>query len=277
MTLAGFVGPPAVPEGSTTQPQGTGVTPSPSGGVPSPSRRSALGRLTKSPATLALISLTAFVFLLQLVTTQLYGIDVVMGLGAKVNEAIAAGQVWRLITPIFIHAGVIHLLVNMYSLYAIGPAVESLFGSPRMLVVFLLSGIAGVILSLALSPYASIGASGAIFGLLGALGAFLFLHRSTLGRWGSVQLRQIIFVAVLNLGLGLMPGIDNWGHLGGLLAGTALAWFLGPRLEPVWVDAFRFQLRDRRRWHDVWPVSIVAVGVLALLAWLATRSPFNRG
>lgn len=277
MTLAGLVGPPPTPEGSTAQPQGPGATPGPVGGMPSPRRQSALRRLTHSPATLGLIALTAFVFLLQLATSQFYGIDVVMALGAKVNEAIAAGQVWRLITPIFIHAGVVHLLVNMYSLYALGPAVESFFGSPRMLVLFLLSGVAGVILSLALSPYASVGASGAIFGLLGALGAFLFLHRSTLGRWGSVQLRQIIFVAVLNLALGLTPGIDNWGHLGGLLAGTAMAWFMGPRLETVWVDAFRFQLRDRRRWRDVWPGSIVAVGILALLAWLATRSPFNGG
>ena len=277
MNLAGLVAPPPAPERSTSQPQGAGATPASGGGVPSAKRLNPLRRLTSSPATLGLITLTALVFLLQLATTQFYGVDLVMVLGAKVNEAIAVGQVWRLITPIFIHAGVIHLLVNMYSLYALGPAVESFFGSRRMLVVFLLSGIAGVAFSLAFSPYPSVGASGAIFGLLGALGAFLFLHRSTLGRWGSVQLRQIIFVAVLNLGLGLTPGIDNWGHLGGLLAGTTLAWFLGPRLEPVWVDAFRFQLRDRRRWRDVWPGAMVAAGIIALLAWLATRSPFNGG
>jgi rhomboid protease GluP len=170
----------------------------------------------------------------------------------------------------------LHLFVNMYSLHVLGPSVERVFAPGRMFVVYLLSGTAGVVTSLAFSQQPSVGASGAIFGLLGALGMFLFLHRHLLGRMAEMRLRQIVMVAVLNLGLGLMPGIDNWGHVGGLLAGMALAWLIGPRLEAVRVEANRVHLVDHRPWAQVWPKAFLAGGTIAVLAYAAISSPFSR-
>lgn len=252
-------------------------TPRPAPTPTSPSLRlNAFGnRLRRFPATYGLIGATILVFLAQLIGNQLAGFDVLAELGAKDNQAIAAGQIWRLVTPLFIHVNILHLFVNMYSLSVIGPSVERLFGSRRFLVTYFLAGVAGVDMSLAFTPAPSVGASGAIFGLLGALGVFLFLHRRTFGRAGAAQLRQIVIVALLNLGLGLLPGIDNFGHLGGLLAGAALAWLIGPRLEPVTIEPTQIRLLDRRQWRDVWPRALAAAAVIALLALAALHSPLG--
>lgn len=240
---------------------------------PQPSLRQRIGRY---PATYGLIGATLVVFLLQLASTQLFGVDVVLALGAKINDAIAAGQVWRLLSPVFIHIGLFHIFINMYSLYAIGPAVERFFGSPRMLVLYLLSGFGGVVMSMAFSANPSVGASGAIFGLLGALGTFLFGHRHTFGRAATFQFRQIVIVALLNLGLGLVPGIDNWGHLGGLITGSGLTAVIGPSLEPIWGTETLPRLTDRRPWRTAWPRAITALIILSALALAATQSPFAR-
>jgi rhomboid protease GluP len=234
-------------------------------------------RFRRSPAAFSLIGITLLIYIAQEASILLFGDDLVIYFGAKINEAIYAGQLWRFITPVFVHAGVWHILINMYSLYVLGPTVEGFFGTPRMLVIYFFSGMNSVVFSLAFSQYASVGASGAIFGLLGALGTFLFLHRKSLGRTGKAYLRQIVIVALLNLGLGLVPNIDNWGHLGGLLAGIALAWFLGPRFELLWINSDEpAKLIEKRPWREVWPRTLSAALVIIFLAYLAILSPFVR-
>ena len=218
------------------------------------------------PGTYSLIAITLVVFLGQFLSVELLQFDWLLEMGAKSGPEILSGEIWRFVTPMFLHVTIPHVLINMYSLYAIGPAVERFFGTARFVAVYLLCGIAGVILSLAFSPYPSAGASGAIFGLLGSLGAFLYLHRGLFGRFGLIQLRQIVLVALLNLGLGLMPGIDNWGHLGGLLAGIALTFFLGPRFEAVWTSGENGRLVDQRPWDEVRALFIAAAGFLAAIA-----------
>ncbi|UCF62274.1 MAG: rhomboid family intramembrane serine protease [Anaerolineaceae bacterium] len=242
--------------------------------IPAQEERSVLGsRVRRTPVIYGLIAATALVFLGQLIGQYTLGFDLVGSLGAKDNMAIAAGELWRLITPVFIHGGPVHFFVNMYSLYAIGPVVERFFGTGRTLTLYLLSGIAGVVLSLSFSPYRSVGASGAIFGLLGSLGAFLYANRTTFGQAGRMQLRHIILVALLNLGLGLSPGIDNWGHFGGLLFGAILAWFISPSLEVVRDELTeRVYLTDRRPWRVTWPAILIGSVVLALLAITAILS-----
>lgn len=230
-------------------------------------------RFARNPITLGMIAITALVFLVQLISVQLTGIDLVLVYGAKINRAISAGEIWRIVTPIFIHLGSLHILVNMYSLFAIGPAIERLFSSPRMLAVYLLSGISGVVFSMAFSPEPSVGASGSIFGLLGALGIFLYRHKSHFGRAGQMQLRQIVIITFLNLALGLSQQIDNWGHFGGLVMGMVLTWIAGPQLELV---EDRPQLVDQRPWKKAWPTTILMAGIIALLAFAATFSPFVR-
>lgn len=243
---------------------------------PDPTRPSALERLRANPATAAFIALTAFVYLGQLVSQQLLELDLLLALGAKANEAILDGQVWRFLTPIFLHVGLMHLFVNMYSLFVIGPAIERPFGVPRFVLIYLLSGVTGVAASLALSLNPSAGASGSVFGLLGALGGFLFVHREVFGSAAVGQLRHIIFVAVINLAIGLSPGIDNWGHLGGLLAGVALSLFLGPRyvVRPTALPGP--QLVDRRQGAQLWGRGLVAAAAVLVIALLATLSPINR-
>ncbi len=101
---------------------------------------------------------------------------VLIDVGAKVNEAIAIGQTWRLFTAMFIHIGVFHLLVNLYALYALGPLVEGYFGHARFLAIYLVGGLFGSLASYAFSDAVSAGASGAIFGLAGAITVFFTVH-----------------------------------------------------------------------------------------------------
>jgi rhomboid protease GluP len=246
-------------------------------GSPSFNRPSFRQRLKRFPATFSLIGITILIYIAQEISVYMYGFDLVATLGAKINAAIFAGELWRFITPIFIHAGIWHIFVNMYSLYAIGPGVEGFFGTQRMLVIYFFSGISSVIFSLAFSSYASVGASGAIFGLLGCFGAFLFIHRKSLGHSGRTYLRQVVLIALLNLALGLAPNIDNWGHVGGFLAGIALAWFLGPRFELRWRGINEPpEMVKLRPWTEVWPRAIPAAAVLVFLAYLAFLSPFGK-
>ena len=109
-------------------------------------------RLRRFPAAYTLIGITILIYIVQEISFRLQGNDFVLIYGMKLNEAIFAGELWRFMTPIFIHAGILHIFVNMYSLYALGPTVEGFFSTPRMLVIYILSGISGVVFSLAFSP-----------------------------------------------------------------------------------------------------------------------------
>ena len=135
-------------------------------------------------------------------------------------------EIWRLITYMFLHGSIIHLLVNMYSLIALGNQIETFFGKWKFLVIYMLSGIAGGMLSAALNAsVTSVGASGAIFGLLGSMLYFGFHYRAYFGQ--AVKL-QILPVIAINLAIGfMMPNIDNWCHIGGLVAGFLVTMAVG--------------------------------------------------
>ena len=133
------------------------------------------------------------------------------------RRAIVDGEYYRLITGIFLHGNVIHLACNCYAIYVIGMQLESFLGKWKYLSIYLLSGFAGSMLSIFFSNNYSIGASGAIFGLLGSLIYFGYHYRVYLD---SVVKSQIIPLIIMNLGLGFMfSGIDNWAHIGGLIGG----------------------------------------------------------
>ena len=147
-------------------------------------------------------------------------------LGANHGLLVRAGQIWRIFTCMFLHAGIIHLGLNMYSLYVVGPHVEDFFGKWKFLLIYLISGISGSLLSIGLNGnVASVGASGAIFGLFGALAYFGYTYRGYIGAMIKGQIGPII---VYNLLIGLfIPGIDMWGHVGGLIGGVISAYMLG--------------------------------------------------
>lgn len=146
--------------------------------------------------------------------------------GANVDTLTKNGDYYRLFTSMFLHIGILHLLCNMYSLYIIGKEVENVFGKVKYLIIYLLSGIAGSILSLAFNHNTiCAGASGAIFGLLGALLYFGYYYRTYLG---VTLTRSIIPVIVLNLIIGFTSsGIDNAAHIGGLVDGILIAMAVG--------------------------------------------------
>ncbi len=147
-------------------------------------------------------------------------------MGANFAPLIRQGEVWRVITYMFLHASLLHLIVNMYSLYVLGASVENFLGRWKFIVVYLVSGICGGLLSAATgSNTISVGASGAIFGLAGALLYFGYHYRTYLGE--AIK-KQIIPIILINLLIGyLIAGIDNFGHIGGLIGGILCTMALG--------------------------------------------------
>lgn len=150
-------------------------------------------------------------------------------LGAKVNARIVMGEYWRLLTPMFLHIGPAHILINSYALYSLGREAEAIYGRARFLTIYLLSGISGNVLSFAFTPNLSAGASTAIFGLVGAQLAFFYRRRKQFGSFGQAQLMNILSVVAINLVFGMTTrGLDNYGHIGGLVGGAVLGWLLCP-------------------------------------------------
>ncbi|XP_050210868.1 RHOMBOID-like protein 10, chloroplastic isoform X2 [Mercurialis annua] len=148
--------------------------------------------------------------------------------GAKVNNLIDKGQFWRLVTSSFLHANIGHLMINSYSLNSVGPTIENLCGPRRFLAIYFTSAITSSATSYWLNKAPAVGASGAIFGLVGALAVFVMRHRGMING-GKEELQNIAQVILLNMAIGTMSrGIDNWGHIGGLLGGVATSWFVGP-------------------------------------------------
>jgi rhomboid protease GluP len=186
-----------------------------------------MSRLARS-VSLVIIIITISVFLLQNLSAVIFGFDLFQSLAAKINPLILRGQIWRFTTPIFLHGSFLHIAFNMYALYSIGPGLERKYGRVSFLLLYLISGIFGNVISFLLTPAASLGASTAIFGLIAAQGVYIYKNRHLLGSAARPLLMNILFMVAINLFLGLNPGIDNWGHLGGLLGGFLYAWFAGP-------------------------------------------------
>lgn len=140
-------------------------------------------------------------------------------LGANNVQLLQAGEIWRLLTHAFLHSSIMHLAINMYSLYVLGRQIETFMGKWKFLIIYLVSAITGGLLSAVLGSetVVSVGASGAIFGLAGALLYFGYHYRNYLG---TAIKKQIFPVIVMNLIIGFMStGIDNFAHIGGILGG----------------------------------------------------------
>ena len=146
--------------------------------------------------------------------------------GANFGPLIRDGEYYRLIASMFLHGGLMHIFLNMYSLYVVGPRVEDFFGKWKYVLIYLASGIGGSLLSVSMNgDVVSIGASGAIFGLFGALLYFGYNYR---GYIGTIIRSQILPIILYNLIIGFMiPGIDMWGHIGGLIGGLITAYMVG--------------------------------------------------
>ncbi len=176
--------------------------------------------------TPAIIAINIFIFLaMYIFGNGSTDINTLIAFGANFGPLVKNGELFRLVTAAFLHIGVIHLAVNMYSLHLIGNQIENYFGKTKYLIIYLGSAIVGSLLSVVLTDSVSAGASGAIFGLLGSLLYFGYHYRLYLG---SVLKDRIIPIIIFNLVLGFMiSGIDNAAHIGGLIGGILLSMAVG--------------------------------------------------
>lgn len=165
-------------------------------------------------------------FLMYIVTLIMGSSNVIyLILGANYAPLVKNGEIFRLITYAFLHGSIIHLLVNMYSLFIVGRQIENNFGKVRLLIIYFISALSGGLLSALFSDGISIGASGAIFGLLGALLYFGLHFRLYLT---DALISKIIPIIILNLLIGFtVTGIDNACHIGGLIGGFLASMAVG--------------------------------------------------
>lgn len=177
--------------------------------------------------TKILIGINIFVYFLMIVIGSDYFINKFAVYGPFI---IKYNEFYRLLTGAFIHGSIFHLLFNCYALFVIGSQIESFMGKTKYIFIYLFSALGGSLLSIVLSKYASVGASGAIFGLMGALLYFGYHYRVYLG---SVIKSQIIPLIVINLGIGFIFSnyIDNFAHIGGLVAGILISMAVGVKYK----------------------------------------------
>lgn len=187
-----------------------------------------------SPKRIIFTNIISLICILMYVIVGIYGnnffnfdANVLAKFGASNILLVKNGEIYRLLTCAFLHVGLIHLVVNMYSLRVIGPSVEGLIGKGKFVFIYLISAISASLMSLVFvdSNIVSVGASGAIFGLMGALLYFGYHYRLYLN---DAIKTQIIPVILFNLIIGfMMPGIDNGAHIGGLIGGYLATMAIG--------------------------------------------------
>ena len=169
--------------------------------------------------TKVLICLNILIFILTMFSDTLFNRLILD------PSAVRNGEVYRLLTCIFMHSSILHLVVNMYSLSILGNQLENFLGKTKFIIIYLISGLSGSLLSCILTNTYSLGASGAIFGLLSSLLYFGFQYRLYLG---SVLIKEILPVILFNLLIGFtLSGIDNAAHIGGLIGGLFITIALG--------------------------------------------------
>ena len=193
------------------------------------------------------------------------------------KTALAHGEVWRLLTPLLVHANLLHILFNMYALWIAGPIVEGIYGSLRFTAIYLVCGIAGSVASFIFTAGPSVGASGAIFGLFGVLFAAMRSHQPLVDQRARALTAQIGMLIVINLaiGFGLMGGVvDNAAHVGGLLAGLWLGFVLVPGNVPTLASMWQGRV-GRGAVHRATDGIVRAVGVLVLMAILVVAFAYG--
>lgn len=183
-----------------------------------------------NPATSIFVALNVVVFLYQWLMFGSSNAVVLYQMGAKFGPAIQDGDWYRLIMPIMLHGGWLHLAVNSLGLWMVGPLVERIFGSTYFAAIYVFAGIFGVVASYWNSPVLSVGASGALFGIVAAAAVYFGVNRRLLQN----QERRFFFTLLVliagNLLIGeFIPGIDQAAHVGGLVAGSVIAFVAAPR------------------------------------------------
>ena len=193
-------------------------------------RNEEIFKIKKPIVTYILMGINILVFLLGILGFRDY---ILINFGVA-RAPVINGQIYRLITGAFIHADIMHILFNMYALHIIGTQMESYIGRTKYILVYIFSAVMGSLISVLFSELLSVGASGAIFGLLGSLLVFGYYYRAVLS---NLLRNQIVPIIILNLTIGfLIPGIDNAAHIGGLIGGALLTYALGVKYKSSKLD-----------------------------------------
>jgi len=214
------------------------------------------------PVTIATLALLAVIFVAEVRMGALESRESIIPMGALARERVAAGEYWRLLTAPWLHGGTEHLIGNGIALYILGMVCEAAFGPAQFVVLYVLSGLAGSMVSGLVSAGPSVGASGAIFGLQGAAIVLLRRERERL----LVRDRRVGFVlliwAIYTIAGGLSdPFIDNGAHIGGALGGALIASRLHPVvLSPMPAERASVVLR--------WLGLVVALLAYAVVGWV---------
>jgi membrane associated rhomboid family serine protease len=271
------------------------VPPNPDETPPQPQRHPVTLHIpsVRPTVTYALLAINIGIFVIRVLSPAL---DQELFLWGANNQmdVLLNGEFYRLFTSMFLHASIydgvggfalqnsLHLIFNAYILYQVGSSVERLFGHVRFAIIYLLGGLAGSVASAVLGDPRSysVGASGAVFAILGAELIYLYQHRKLLGAGGRIQMRSVVTFMLINFAFGFLTTlgrgairVDNWAHLGGAVGGAALAWFIAPlyivRRHPERPNALLGEdinpLKNR-----YWAVSLF--GAVLLLVLIAGRT-----
>lgn len=179
--------------------------------------------------TILLIITNVVIFIWQLVSGALNSKEAIIAGGALERERLLSGEIWRLVTPMVLHGSIDHLIGNCLALYVLGMACEHVLSLPQVGVIYLVSGICGSLLSVLAQPGPSVGASGAIFGLMAATVVFLYRYQKAF----YVRDHRIGFViaawGLYTIATGfLTPYVDNFAHIGGAIGGAVAMWVQTP-------------------------------------------------
>lgn len=224
--------------------------------------------------TYSIIGVTVVVYLLQWASKLLVQVDLPAALFVKSNDLIRAGQLWRLFTPALVHSStsLAHIGFNMYALFSFGVGLERHFGHKRFLALYVLGAFTGNVMSFLFVSNNSLGASTAIFGLLGAEGIFLYQNRKLFAGQFKSAISNIIFIAVINLFIiGSLPNIDNAGHVGGLMGGLMFAWFASPLWAIEGIQPMLHLVDKRSTREVVTGAALVLIVFGALAVWGMVR------
>ena len=204
--------------------------------------------------TYLLIALNVILYVIPVLTNSY---DTIINNFCVYGPLIKAGQYYRIITGAFLHGGILHLAFNCYALYVIGSQLESYLGKVRYLIIYLFSAVTASLFSMIFNSNPSIGASGAIFGLMGALVYFGYHYRVYLG---NVLKSQIIPLILFNLLIGaLSTGIDNFSHIGGLIGGLLITSALGIKYKS-----------STSQMINGWILSAIYLGFIIFMAFFYT-------
>ncbi|MFD2168763.1 rhomboid family intramembrane serine protease [Tumebacillus lipolyticus] len=207
----------------------------------------------KTPTVFSIIGLTVLIWMIGLQYTEQ-----VLGFGLLIPELVRMGEWWRLLTSVFLHYEITHIMFNMVTLYFFGSIAERIFGVSRFLVIYVLAGIAGSLLSVAFAGNSSLGASGAVFGLFGALLAFGQFNRKAFSMTIGTSVYALL---AINLIFGfIMPNVNNWAHIGGLIGGFLIAMTVGIPDTP-----------NRKRLQ----YGLLYLAYTAITIWIGLEAPFR--